>query len=150
MRLLIFGTDENLISPLQVLVKDCRNLSAFLGDGPASTRGCNLDALWVTPLQAERFGVSPRIDTRTCTISKNTPQMLAKGLPRYVVSCGTTPTAGWLEQAVATLQESVSQFNAEHASDLIKTIGTLPENLGLTNENMKRVVEMLAAALPTG
>lgn len=149
MHLVIFGAEKRLIDRLRELVKDRSGISVFVGDGPAATRGCKLDALFLTAMQGERFGINPVIAPGVCTIQTNSAPMVAEGLPRYVISCGTRPEPDWIEKTLTALYKSLLRFNADHPSDPIERVGTIPANLGITAETADDVMRILERQWPS-
>ncbi len=144
MPLVIFDSDETTVQLIRKSLGDAKQIHVFLGNGPTATSACALDALWVTAMQGERFGLSVNLAPGECVIGQNSPEMVAKGLPRHIVACGTDNHSNWLQVAVRAVVRTISDFNTKHeTSDAICRVGTIPENLGLTHRNVDSVMTVL-------
>lgn len=144
MALVIFDSDETTLHLIRTSLGDTKHIQVFLGNGPTATSACALDAIWVTAMQGERFGLPVNLAPGECVIGQNSSEMVARGLPRHVVACGTDNHSNWLQVAVRAVVHTISDFNIRHEpSDAIRRVGTIPENLGLTHSNVDSVMTVL-------
>lgn len=146
MPLTIFDSDKTTLEPIKQLLGDSKQVNVFVGNGPSATANCNLDALWVTAMQGERFGLPLNLAPGQCVIRQNRSDMLAKGLPRQIISCGTNLDPDWLKDAVRAVTQAILDFNRERPdTEAIRRVGTIPENLAMTPANAASVVAVLKA-----
>ena len=140
-QLILYDTDEARVRTLEAALHGGPDVAVFFGNGPAATSECELDALWLTAVQGERFGL-PIPAPGACVIGRNIPSMLAKGLPPFVIASYDVPGPEWQRDALRVLLKAVMSFNGEHGNP-IQRIGTIPENLGITAETLASVVDVL-------
>ena len=146
MPLTIFDSDQTTLESIKQFLGDSKQISVFVGNGPAATANCRLDALWVTAMQGERFGVPVNLAPGQCVIRENRSDMVIKGLPRQIISCGTNLDSDWLRTAVRAVTKAISDFNLKHSGgEAIRRVGTISENLAMTPANTASVVAVLKA-----
>jgi hypothetical protein len=137
-QLVLFSTDADLIFTLKQRFESDRHISAVLGTGPEVAGRYNLDALWLTPMQAEYFGVTSSLPPHLAKVFAMPAERRQLGLPRLLIAGvtllpGKTYTSARIaDLCVEALANAIAEYNRSHG-DLILRVGSVPENLGLND-----------------
>lgn len=153
--ILIFGAD---VEPLRRHASESgfrANVEFSTRVGPDVGRVYNLDALVVTIMQAERFGLAGPRAEGVSSIENTPAPMVARGFPRYMIVGVKIPISDqrlWPREVrllMSAALRAVNRFNSE-SSDRIQRVGVLAGNLMLEEigpiELLKAVEDALREA----
>lgn len=157
-QLVLFTTVPEEESTLREYFQACANIVVTGGAGPEVTSRFHLDALWMTPMQASYYGVSPATRPEFATIMPMPKELRTMGLPRLLISGvnlipGKVYTAKLRARLPALcLAKAVAEYNESHDQPIVR-VGSIPENLGLdsSEENeARRAIRGAFAGVATG
>ena len=110
-------------------------LTVIQANGKQATSEASLDALWLTWMQAERFGITPMLGIHRAAISPTTASFIGKGFPYFViagVSLAKDESPYSIESLIVTIKavaEAIAEDNARSRERIIQRVGTIRENL---------------------
>jgi hypothetical protein len=133
--IIVFDTNPSLIRVLEASLR-LPFISFAVGTGPDVVKSKNLDALWLTPMQAERYGAMPPFPLYAAQILVTPEVEVRKGFSRLVmtgvaISMDDPRDPQWqLRIVVSALARAIKQ-GAETRTFLVRRVGMLPEDLFL-------------------
>jgi hypothetical protein len=148
-QLVLFGTDSGLLEGLKRSSATLPYISYEQGYGPQVVAKVGLDAVWATPMiGAELFGATPPFPLHEARVLETPAAQLQRGMPRYgIVGVTTseddpkTPEYN-LRLVLSALLKAVHDFNSK-ASDQIRRVGILPEDLDLKRMDHGKAVDII-------
>lgn len=149
-RLIIFETDRLAVEALR---RDVRLpfIGVVHGDGRQATREADLDALWLTWMQAERFGVTPTVQLHCAVVYRTPPPLTAEGYPAFIVAgvgfskSDPPDLVERLRMSIEAVLEAIKRFNSSGGGPIIR-VGTIPENLLLDGLPLATATATIAKA----
>jgi hypothetical protein len=144
--LVIFTLDARAA---ESLTRDIRLpfVSVVHGNGKQATSIANLDALWLTWMQASYFGITPQFEPHVAVVCRTPETKIKEGFASLIIA-GVNLTKDdppdLIEQLRLTLRavlEAVIRFNA--AGGAIERLGTVTGNLGIGTLPTQAVVTLL-------
>jgi hypothetical protein len=136
-QLVVFTTDPDEFSSLRLLFSSTKNVIVAQGSGPEVSKRENLDALWLTPMQASSYGISSPAPFGRAVIHHMPSDKVAKGLPHLmIVGVALDPLRDYSDDYRArvpaeALAKAIMQYNEGHLHQPLLRVGSLPENLCL-------------------
>jgi hypothetical protein len=124
--------------------------SAVQGNGIEATRAAGLDALLLTWMQAERFGITPVLEPHTSKVFPTRAEDVRKGYPPFIVAgVMLTPSDSreakrQLEIVIRAMLRAVDDFYAT-SGIRIHRIGTIPENLLLKDLHLTEASRIITS-----
>lgn len=146
----VFGTNQRALDQIAGLSTNLHYLDFAEGVGPVVVRRENLDAVLMTLMEAERFGVEPPFRDDEAIIARTPEWAVLKGIAPYVVAGVQTKLKrprdwrGELAIFVKAAFRAIRQFN-ESGGD-IRRVGVLADDLLIQGLRPEDVVEVLTNA----
>jgi hypothetical protein len=150
-QLVLFSEDAVEVCALQQKFVAGSNITVVKGNGPDVTKRYNLDALWVSPMQASYFGVSTPLTKHIGHVFPMPKENREKGLPRFLVTGAAMapddPETPEFAARLCTraLTDAVAKYNQTHHG-VLRRIGSIPHNLCLDTPQAMIAVETLLQA----
>ncbi len=131
--MVVFDTDEGRIERLRSGIR-LPFLSFAIGNGPMVAKAERLDAMWLTPMQAERYGASPPFPLHRAQLMPTPMKEIEKGLPPFaVVGVAISPDdptdPSWQLSLVVKAMALVIRDTQNDETRPISRVGMLPEHL---------------------
>ena|ERR1700759_709657 len=148
MRLIVFSADPANVSRLKSAGGQLTRVSFAQGNGVHVTQRERLDALLLTPFEAEHFGVSPPSTLGVAKVERTNNEVRAKGLPMFIVTGVLMQHArprDWRHELHEFLRAGVAaaiEHNA-HNDRRIVNIGVLAEDLQVERLDVEVVMQEL-------
>jgi hypothetical protein len=149
LEIIVFDTDTKVVNSLRHGI-ELPFFSVVEGNGIEATRVANLDALWLTWMQAERFGITPSLKLHEAMAFPMPVKDILRGLPRFIVAgvalAASESRAGahQLEVIVKAMLGAVSKLSVE-TGIVIRRIGTVPENLLLNKLEPEEAMRIISS-----
>jgi hypothetical protein len=150
MEIIAFDTNPEVVRALRESI-GLPYFSTVLGNGIDATRAANLDALWMTWMQAERFGATPLLEPHKASVFPTREEDTQRGFPPFIVAgvmlgpSDARDPAYQLELVVRSMLQAVEDFYVTTGTRILR-IGTIPENLLLTELSPEQATLIIAAA----
>ena len=133
--IVIFDTDAAVIAALQGEL-NLPFVRTAVGNGIQVTRSAQLDGMWLTPMQAERYGASPPFPLHEAQILVTPHGEVEKGFPEVVIvgvalSADDPTDPQWqLRLVISAMLKAIS--DADRLGTFhVERVGMLPEHLML-------------------
>jgi hypothetical protein len=123
----------------------------FVGNGIEVTQSAQLDAMWLTPIQAERYGASPPFPLHEAQLFA-TPQMeVEKGFPKVVIvgvaiSSDDPTDPRWQLRLIVSAMLNAIEIAERRGNFHVQRVGMLPEHLLLNNLTIPIAAAIIADA----
>ena len=121
-----------------------------LGTGPQVTASRDLDAMWLTPMQAERFGAMPPFPLHVALVLATPASDVQKGFPPFIVTGVAVANDDpkdpqWqLRLVMTSLLRAIRDACAR--GQTIRRVGMLPEHLFMDRLSAEEVGAIVKAA----
>lgn len=131
--IVVFDTDGSRIERLRLAIR-LPFLSFAFGNGPAVAKANRLDAMWLTPMQAERYGASPPFPLHRAQLLPTPLKEIEKGFPPFVVvgvaiSPDDPTDPSWQLNLVVKAMAREIRDRQNDETRRIRRIGMLPDHL---------------------
>lgn len=133
LELVIFDPDPEAVRSLRSAL-GLPFVSIVQGNGKQAAGSSRLDALWLTWMQAEQFGVTPIVEPHSAVVSSMAPSFVSRGFPPFVVAgvsfdkTDSPDLAERLRVCLKAVLRAIRLFN-DGGGGVIQRLGTIPENL---------------------
>ncbi len=148
--IVVFGRDSDTLAEMAKFATALPFVSFALGVGRLISQHENLDALWMTPMMAsEALGISVLPPLHRALVVATPAGKYQEGYPRYVVlgvlTATDDPKTPEFETrlVIKALLDAVRQFDGNQSCDSIRRVGILPEDLGITRQNLQKCFEII-------
>jgi hypothetical protein len=131
--LVVFGTNRRALEQLASVGTNLKYVRFVEGVGPVVARGEKLDAVLMTLMEAERFGIAPPFRDDEAVVARTPEWAISKGIAPHIVAGVQTKLKnprdwrGELSTLLKAAFRAIRQFN-ESGGD-IRRIGVLADDL---------------------
>ena len=149
-KIVVFGTNRRALEQLAGVSTNLHYVDFAEGVGPVVARRENLDAILMTLMEAERFGVEPPFREDEAVIAPTPEWAVLKGIAPYVVAGVQTTLKkprdwrGELSIFLKAAFRAIRQFN--EAGGEIRRVGVLADDLLIQSLQPDDVVKVLTNA----
>jgi len=148
--IIVFDTNPSVIRVLEASLR-LPFMSFAVGTGPEVVKSKHLDAMWLTPMQAERYGAMPPFPLHAAQILVTPEVELRKGFARLVItgvaiSRDDPRDPQWqLRLVVRALAKAIKE-GAETRTFSVRRVGMLPESLFLHKLSVNEALPIIETA----
>jgi hypothetical protein len=148
--IIVFDTNSSVIAALESSFR-LPFISFAVGTGPEVVKSNGLDAMWLTPMQAERYGAMPPFPLYAAEILVTPETEVQKGFARLVITGVAISTDDprdprWqLRLVVRSLAKAIKEAS-DTRSFAVHRVGMLPEDLFLHKLSVGEAFPIIEAA----
>jgi hypothetical protein len=151
-QLVVYGTNLNAMQALEAESNLKETLTFFHGNALDATKSQGLDALLITIMQAERFGISPPFPLNESVVAMTRTDEIAKGIPRFLVAgvrIDANSLRDWGNEVGTFLKAGIRaiRHHNESTSDKIQRVGVLIDNFRPEKAGIPHIAKAIDEAL---